>query len=139
VEGRLSAQQVEVCVDPDLPVVNVDRARLVEVVQNLVDNAAKFMGNQPHPKIEIGAEMNERGQAVFHVRDNGIGIEPEFQEKVFGLFNKLDPHTEGTGLGLALAKRIIEVHGGRVWLESDGLGRGTTFFFTLAEPSAAKE
>lgn len=140
VEGRLSANNVEAQIDPELPTITGDRARLVEVVQNLVDNAAKFMGEQPNPKIEIGVKMDERGQSVFHVRDNGIGIEPEFQDKVFGLFNKLDPHTEGTGLGLALAKRIIEVHGGRIWLESEGRGRGTTFFFTLAEqPAAPKE
>jgi signal transduction histidine kinase len=67
------------------------------------------------------------------VRDNGIGIKPEYHEKVFGLFNKLDANTEGTGIGLALVKRIIDVHGGRVWVVSEGTGKGSTFFFTLAE------
>jgi len=67
----------------------------------------------------------------FYVRDNGLGIEPRFLERVFGLFEKLDPGGEGTGVGLALVRRIIEAHGGRVWAESEGLGRGTTFFFTL--------
>jgi signal transduction histidine kinase len=65
------------------------------------------------------------------VRDNGMGIDPEFHERVFGLFNKLDSQTEGSGIGLALVKRIIEVHHGKVWLESEGKGKGTTFFFTL--------
>jgi signal transduction histidine kinase len=65
------------------------------------------------------------------VRDNGIGIAPEFHERVFGLFNKLDAATEGTGIGLALVKRIIDYHGGRIWVESQGLGKGTTFLFTL--------
>jgi signal transduction histidine kinase len=68
---------------------------------------------------------------VFFVRDNGIGIEAPFREKVFSLFEKLDPDSEGTGVGLALVRRIIEVHGGRIWIESPGRGRGTTFAFTL--------
>lgn len=131
VQGRLDARQVQVRVEAHLPSVYGDRARLVQVVQNLVDNAAKFMGSQPNPVIEIGAGASKGGN-VFFVRDNGIGIEAEQHERVFGLFNKLDANTEGTGIGLALVKRIVEVHGGRIWLESDGLGNGTTFFFTLS-------
>ena len=73
----------------------------------------------------------ERGNPIFYVKDNGIGIAPEYHERVFGLFNKLDAKTEGTGVGLALVKRIIEIHGGRIWVESE-LGKGSTFFFTLA-------
>jgi len=73
---------------------------------------------------------------VFFVRDNGIGIAPQYHDKVFGLFDKLDPHSEGTGVGLALVKRIVEVHGGRIWVESDGRGTGTTFCFTLPGRSA---
>ena len=113
-----------------LPIVRGDRPRLVEVLQNLIDNAAKFMGAQPTPKIEIGMHQQQNEQ-VFFVRDNGIGIESKHREKVFGLFDKLDPRTEGTGMGLALAKRIIEVHGGRIWVESEGRGSGSTFCFTL--------
>ena len=64
-------------------------------------------------------------------RDNGIGIEPRYQQKVFGLFEKLDPRSEGTGIGLALAKRIVEVHGGKIWVESEGNGKGSTFCFAL--------
>jgi len=132
VEGRLREKQVEVKVEADLPSLFGDRVRLVEVVQNLVDNAAKFMGEQKNPLIEIGVR-NDNGRKVFFVRDNGIGIEPEQQERVFGLFNKLDANTEGTGIGLALVKRIIEVHGGRIWIESDGLMKGSTFLFNLAD------
>ena len=104
------------------------------MVQNLLDNAAKFMGEQRHPRIEVGARQG-RETPVFFVRDNGRGIEPRFQQKVFGLFDRLDPQDDGTGIGLALVKRIVETHGGQVWVESDGPGRGSTFCFTL--PAAA--
>jgi signal transduction histidine kinase len=88
------------------------------------------MGSQPNPRIEIGHQGEEDGKPVFFVRDNGMGIAPEYHERVFGLFNKLDATSEGTGIGLALVKRIIEVHGGRIWVESE-LGSGSTFYFTL--------
>jgi PAS domain S-box-containing protein len=138
-DGPLKAQGVQVHIDPGLPTVYGDRVRLVEVIQNLVDNAVKFRGNQPEPRIEIGARVSELpGQTVFFVRDNGIGLEPVAYEKVFGLFNKLDARSEGTGVGLALVKRIIEVHGGRVWVDSPGLQGGTTFYFTLAAAPAQR-
>ncbi len=135
VEGRLSAGQVTVEIGPDLPVVRGDRARLVEAVQNLLDNAAKFMGDQAVPRISIGQRGADRdGKLILFVADNGSGIAPAYHHKVFGLFDKLDPRSEGTGIGLALVKRIIEVHGGRIWIESDGAGAGATFCFTL-EPA----
>ncbi len=85
---------------PDLPVVYGDRARLVEVVQNLVDNACKFMGDQAEPQITIGQRGSDRdGKPIVFVRDNGSGIDPQYHEKVFGLFDKLDPRSEGTGWG----------------------------------------
>jgi PAS domain S-box-containing protein len=131
--GRLTECGVAVQVAEGLPAVYGDRVRLIEVVQNLVDNAAKYMGGQPQPRIEIGwGEQN--GETVFFVKDNGLGIEPQYHHQVFGLFNKLDPQSEGTGIGLALVKRIVEVHGGRVWVESEGLGQGTAFCFTLGKP-----
>jgi signal transduction histidine kinase len=135
VRGRIEMRGVQVEIAPDLPTVYGDRARLVEVVQNLVDNACKFMGEQPHPRVEIGARQDEAGP-VFYVRDNGIGIEPPFQDKVFGLFEKLDPTSDGTGIGLALVKRIVETHGGKIWVESPGQDGGTTFYFTLPEHKA---
>lgn len=134
VEGQLKSRQVEVRIEPDLPSVYGDKVRLVEIVQNLLDNAAKFMGDQQKPVIEIGAFGLPEQEPVFFVKDNGIGIPAAYQERVFGLFDKLDPNTEGTGVGLALVKRIIEVHGGKIWLESGGTERGTTFFFTLPKP-----
>jgi signal transduction histidine kinase len=132
VQGQINKLGVQVEIAPDLPVIYVDRSRLVEVLQNLIDNAVKYMGKQPEPRIEIGAGQ-ENGVDVYSVRDNGIGIEQRYHENIFGLFNKLDQSSEGTGIGLAIVKRIIEVHGGRIWIESDGKGKGTVFCFTIAK------
>jgi PAS domain S-box-containing protein len=132
VQGRIMARGVQVDIADNLPAVYGDRMRMIEVVQNLVDNAVKFMGDQPEPRISIGALGVERsGMSIFFVRDNGQGIEPEYHERIFGLFNKLDAKSEGTGVGLALVKRIIDLHGGHIWVESDGAGHGSMFYFTL--------
>ncbi len=132
VAGRIIQQGVEVVVTNEPVMLCGDRTRLVEVFQNLVDNAIKFMGDQPAPRVEIGVEKAGE-ENVFLVRDNGIGIDPRYQPKVFGLFEKYDPASKGTGIGLALVKRIVEVHGGKIWVESAGIGKGTTFRFTLAK------
>jgi PAS domain S-box-containing protein len=130
VAGRISTGGAEVQVADAVVVLEGDRPRLMEIWQNLVENACKFMGNQPKPRVEIGVE--KRGsETVFFVRDNGAGIDPRFQAKVFGLFEKLDPKGEGTGMGLALVKRIVEIYKGRIWVESPGLGQGANFLFTL--------
>jgi signal transduction histidine kinase len=130
VAGRLTAARAIFIVEPELPVLWGDRARLQEVVRNLVDNAAKFMGGQPHPEIVVGARPGPKGP-VWFVRDNGVGIDPKHHQRVFGLFERLDPSVDGTGIGLALVKRIIEVHGGQVWVESQGRGRGTSVCVSL--------
>ncbi|HUF00247.1 MAG TPA: GAF domain-containing protein [Anaerolineales bacterium] len=132
VQGQIMARSITVQIDPNLPQVYGDRPRLTEMLQNLFDNAAKFMGDQKQPRIAVGqaGEDSESGNPIFYVQDNGIGIASEHHERVFGLFNKLDPKTDGTGIGLALVKRIIEVHGGRIWVESESR-KGSTFFFTL--------
>jgi PAS domain S-box-containing protein len=131
-EGRLRRGTVHVDVEPNLPYVYGDVKRLLELVQNLIDNAAKYMGDQPEPQIWIGRAGLEEGKTILFVRDNGMGIAPEYHERIFGLFNKLDPNVEGTGVGLALCKRIVEIHGGRIWVESKP-GCGSTFFFTLPQ------
>ena len=96
------------------------------------------MGNQPEPLIEIGSKGIEDSKPIFFVRDNGIGVAPEFHERIFGLFNKLDPKVEGTGVGLAIVKRIVEFHGGRIWVKSEA-GKGATFYFTLPpQPTPAR-
>jgi signal transduction histidine kinase/HAMP domain-containing protein len=137
VQGRIMERGIAVHIDPNLPDVYGDRPRLLEVLQNLLDNAAKFMGDQKEPYIEIGREGDEDGKPIFYVRDNGMGIPSEHFERVFGLFNKLDPKTDGTGIGLALVKRIVEVNGGRIWVQSE-VGKGSTFFFTLPTSGAAR-
>lgn len=128
--GRLEQGGIKVNIQPGLPVIHGDRPRIQEVFLNLVDNAAKFMGDQKDPVIEIGKCDTPKGEAIF-VSDNGIGIKKEHFSKVFGLFDQLDPKREGTGIGLALVQRIVETHGGKIWVESEGRGMGTTFYLTL--------
>jgi len=131
--GEPNIEHIDFAITPELPIVFGDRIRLREVLQNLIENAIKFMEDQPEPRIEIGIRQDE-GEPVFFVRDNGIGIESRFHEKIFGLFDKLNSESTGTGIGLAIVKRIVEVHGGRIWVESQGSGFGSTFCFTLPPP-----
>ncbi len=112
-----------------------DRARLVEVLQNLLDNAAKFTRHQPNPEIRIDAEYTEAGCRIA-VIDNGIGLDPAYHDRVFRLFERLDGSTPGTGIGLALVKRIVDHHGGRVVLSSEGLGAGCAVRIELPSPGA---
>jgi signal transduction histidine kinase len=127
---QIKAQGVDLQIAADMPQVYCDPGRLHEVFQNLIDNSIKFMGDQEKPRIEIGAER-ENDRVHCWVRDNGIGIASKFHERVFDLFERLDTKVDGTGIGLALVKRIIEVHGGRIWVESAGEGHGSTFHFEL--------
>ena len=134
--GRLNEKNIEVRFERPLSTVHGDHTRLVQVLQNLIDNAAKFMGDQSHPIIEIGQNGEEDGMPIFYVRDNGMGIAPEHHKRIFEIFNKLDTSAEGTGIGLSLVKKIVEVHGGRIWVESDPSLKGepeegSTFYFTL--------
>jgi len=134
--GRISERGVAVEIADSGVVLCGDRSRLVEIWQNLVENACKFMGDQQNPRIEIGVD-GCGPESLFFVRDNGIGIDPRFHSKVFGLFEKLEAGGDGTGLGLALVKRIVELYDGTIRVESAGTGKGATIFFTL--PSAIKK
>jgi PAS domain S-box-containing protein len=136
VGGRIAERGVAIQVNDSDFALHGDRTRLAEIFQNLIDNACKFMGDQKEPYIGIGIAGNN-GETAFFVRDNGIGIQPSHQRKVFDLFEKLNPKAEGTGIGLALVRRIVELYGGRIWVESDGLGQGACFYFTL--PGAIKQ
>lgn len=128
--GALARRPANLRFTTPLPRVTGDRDRLREVFQNLIENAVKYMGDQPAPLIEIGIAEHAGRRACF-VRDNGQGVAPEHHESVFLLFNRLHQNDDGTGIGLALVKHIIELHRGRVWLESAGAGQGTTIWFTL--------
>jgi signal transduction histidine kinase len=127
---QIEARGVDLQIADDMPQICADPGRLIEVFQNLIDNSIKFMGDQQKPRIEIGAEL-KNSQVHCWVRDNGIGIAPMYHEWVFDLFERLDTKIAGTGIGLALVKRIIEVHGGRIWAESAAEGRGSAFHFEL--------
>ena len=131
VRGGLDTRGVAVRIAPELPVVRGDRSRLVQVVQNLVDNAAKFMGDQQQPLDRDRSCARAARCRSSSCATTASGIAPRHQERVFRLFDKLDAGGEGTGVGLALVKRVVELHGGRVWVESPGVGGGSTFCFTL--------
>lgn len=135
VRGPILKRGVKVNISSNLPSVTCDRIRFIEVIQNLVDNAVKYTENQSEPRIDIGV-IQDSDPVIYFVRDNGIGLDSLYYKKVFNLFERLDPSTEGTGIGLTLVKRIVELHGGRVWVESEGPGNGTTFYFTLWEKGA---
>lgn len=116
----------------DLPVVMADRTQLAQTLQNLLDNALKYRGHD-RPDIHVSATRGH-GEWVFAVRDNGIGIAPKHRARIFDLFQRL--HTlqkyPGTGIGLAICRRVIERHGGKIWVESEP-GKGSVFYFTLPD------
>ena len=133
--GPLETGGVKTTVAANLPVVMGDRTRLGQVIQNLIENGIKYRDLQKEPEIEIGWKgMDQNEFQILFIRDNGIGIPLESQQYIFELFKKINVNSEGSGVGLALVKRIIDVHGGRIWVESEP-GMGSTFFFTLpSEP-----
>lgn len=130
-KNSIEQKKIRVQVDAEDVVLYGDRERLTEVVQNLIQNAIDFIGDQPEPMIVVGSQyLGDDGQPVFYVRDNGMGIPSNYYNNIFGLFNKLDARGPNPGVGLTLAKRIVELHGGLIWVESE-LGKGSTFYFTM--------
>ncbi len=113
-----------------LPTVSADAAQLTQLFQNLVDNAIKYRSKQP-PIVQIGAERQKK-QWLFWVKDNGIGISPKHTDRIFMIFQRLHTRQQysGTGIGLAMCKKIVERHGGRIWVKSEP-GQGAIFYFTL--------
>lgn len=131
-EGIL-AKNIQLEIQEDMPKVFGDRNRIGEVIQNLIENGIKFM-DKTEGKIKVGyLLMNE--EPVYFVKDNGVGIDPQYHTKIFGLFDKLDTNGEGSGIGLALVKRIVEYHSGKIWVASEP-GQGACFFFTIKTTSA---
>ena len=114
----------------DLPPCQADPGLLKQVYANLIGNAIKYSRKREHPVVEIGS-LSKDGQLIFFVRDNGIGFDMKYSEKIFGVFQRLQTSDEyeGTGIGLAIVQRIIEMHGGRIWVESH-VDKGTTFYFS---------
>jgi len=129
VQAALEESRAVVTHDP-LPTVTADGDLLVQVLQNLIDNAVKFKGPDP-PSVHIHAERRS-DEWVFSVRDHGIGIDPQFKEHIFVIFQRLHSRTEysGTGIGLAICKKAVERQGRRIWVDSEP-GKGATFYFTL--------
>jgi light-regulated signal transduction histidine kinase (bacteriophytochrome) len=118
---------IDVVIHAPLPHFKFERAHLVQLFQNLIMNAAKFMGDQPQPKIEIGGTQT-KDSVEYYVKDNGIGIDPAYHKKIFDVFQRLnDVEVEGTGIGLAVVKKIVGLAHGAVRVESQK-GQGATFF-----------
>jgi two-component system, chemotaxis family, sensor kinase Cph1 len=122
-----------------LPEVMADEGQLVQLLQNLIGNAIKFHAKEP-PRVHVSAKHLQEKEYLFSVQDNGIGIDPQYFDRLFKIFQRLHTKEEypGTGIGLALCKRIVERHGGRIWLESQP-GKGTTVYFTLNNKKGEKQ
>jgi hypothetical protein len=119
------------CITSDeLPEINADGHQITQLLQNLIDNAIKFQSEEK-PQIHVGCQKQD-GFWQFFVRDNGIGIDPQYHERIFKIFQRLHSQKQypGFGIGLTIAKKIVERHGGRIWVESEA-GKGATFYFTI--------
>jgi len=128
--GIINTRKVDIHLpDTDLVLLG-DRLQLFRIWQNLIENAIKYSRNDSARCIELDIE-HINGEKVFCVKDNGIGIDPQYRTKIFGIFEKLDPKSAGAGVGLSMVQRIVEKCGGRIWVESEGIGTGSCFFFTL--------
>jgi len=135
IKPRLKEKGIRLSVGDSFPMIYCDPERIHQVFENLVVNAIKYLGESAEPRIEIGYE-DKGATHRFYVRDTGMGIDPKFHRKIFEMFERLPQakKTEGTGLGLAIVEKIVEHHGGRVWVDSRK-GAGATFYFTLPKRS----
>jgi light-regulated signal transduction histidine kinase (bacteriophytochrome) len=130
-------QNNDIITNDDLPTVMADESQMQELFKNLVGNAIKFRSEHA-PRVHISAKQ-DRNKWLFSVQDNGLGIDPQYKDKIFLIFQRLHSKEEypGTGIGLAICKRIVEHHGGKIWFDSD-VGKGSTFYFTLPVKREAK-
>lgn len=132
VAGPVNARGVQLITHPSRLSLCGNQSHMVQIWQNLVENAIKYMGDQTQPVIEIGVEEQPQ-EPIFYVRDNGIGIDRQYHQKIFGLFDQIEINSPGSGLGLALVKKIVDNHQGRIWVESAGKDQGSCFKFTLPD------
>jgi light-regulated signal transduction histidine kinase (bacteriophytochrome) len=125
----IEENKTDIYIEP-MPTIMADGSQMHQVMQNLISNSLKFHGPE-RPLLHISAKEGAR-EWTFSVKDNGIGLNPEYEEKIFQMFQRLHSQDQypGTGVGLAIVKKIVERHGGRIWVESEE-GRGATFFFTI--------
>jgi len=128
--GKL--QGIKVTIGSVGPTLSGERDKFMQIWQQLIENSAKYMGAQKNPTIDVGVEQADQ-EVLFYVCDNGIGIEEQYQGRIFGLFDQLDNTSEGNGLGLTLVQRIVDYYGGTIRVESAGSGQGTCFYFTLPD------
>ncbi|PHS11947.1 MAG: hypothetical protein COA78_08805 [Blastopirellula sp.] len=128
-QRQIAQSQVMVTLESELPKFQGDVIRWEQIVHNFIDNAVKYRATE-NPEIQIGIR-EEGNKKYLYVQDNGIGIDPKFHEKIFDLFQQLNPRAEGTGIGLALAHRIAQIQGSKLKVESEGLGKGSTFLISL--------
>jgi signal transduction histidine kinase/CheY-like chemotaxis protein len=138
---QIKTKGIRITIPKELPVVTANYAKMDRVLANLISNAIAYIGSPPHPHIEINGRAAGEGW-LFYVRDNGMGIPKEYHQKVFNIFERLPEakktNPKGTGAGLAIVKRIVEFHGGTIWVESEP-GQGSTFYFTLATKQSKTE
>ncbi|MDD5723854.1 MAG: ATP-binding protein, partial [Syntrophales bacterium] len=132
-QEEIDARNVSVTVDMPDVVVRADPEGLVQVLRNLLDNALKFTGKTPDPHIEIGGQEEEK-HCILWVRDNGIGFDMRYHDRIFEIFQRLNPVDDypGTGIGMAIVQKAMQRMGGRVWAES-APGKGTTFYLEVPE------
>jgi len=136
--GQISSIGATVALADKFPRIYVDRAMIIQVLANLIQNSIKYRDKTVPLKIEIGYQLSE-GEAVFFVRDNGLGIDAGEAEKVFALFYRGTADGQGSGIGLAIVKKIIEAHGGKIWVQQGQSGKGTTMCFTLPRQHGTKK
>jgi len=136
--GQISSIGATVSLADKFPRVYADRTRIIQVLTNLIQNSIKYRGKTVPLKIEIGHRFS-KGETIFFVRDNGPGIDASDAEKVFALFYRGTADGEGSGIGLAILKKIIEAHGGRIWVQQGQSGKGTTMCFTLPKQSGTNK
>jgi len=136
----LEEKKVDLRVQPALPSITCDEVHMKQVFKNLISNAIKF-NDKPHPSVQIACR-DDNGAHTFSISDNGIGIDPQYHEKIFKIFQRLNRREDykDTGVGLTICKKVVEAHGGAIWVEQSQPGEGTTFSFTVPkEPQRDEE